>query len=319
LHDYPSWHDPSVTGPITCAHGCTHDNEKPRLAEPGIQVCSRCERRVRDGLRDLPTLWAELGDPRKGKTARIGGASAEHPQQISDEARNARSAIRASLVDWCLILEQDCKIGLPSEQAIAATTRLLVHGEDMAARLAADPAERARHQERAAELRESRETGADIITGICDHIARQASVLLAQPEHADQLVHDIETATSEAWRLARPGRRRTIPCVQVIDDQQCDGHVVIDEERLMECPACGTYGALVWWREQVLAAMRAKPLTLAELPDYLLIYHGMQVPKQRLRTWADEGVIHPIEASVSGKARLFDGPAVSVVALARLG
>lgn len=49
----------------------------------------------------------------------MGGPSADQPQAITDEARNARSAIRACLVAWCLILDEDLNVTLPADNVRA--------------------------------------------------------------------------------------------------------------------------------------------------------------------------------------------------------
>lgn len=98
-----------------CARGCLYPDETPRPAAPGLWVCLRCERQARGALRDLPGLWADLGDTRRGQRVGASAPSAEKPLPLSDEVRAARSAIKASLVAWCFILEEDYGMTLPAD------------------------------------------------------------------------------------------------------------------------------------------------------------------------------------------------------------
>jgi hypothetical protein len=105
-----------------CARGCTFPDDNPRPAAPGLWVCLRCEHQVRAALRDLPGLWADLGDTRRGKRLDNSAPSAEKPPPLSDDARNARSAIKAALVAWCFILDEDFGMSLPAD-----TVRAMAH------------------------------------------------------------------------------------------------------------------------------------------------------------------------------------------------
>lgn len=98
-----------------CIRGCLHPDETPRLAAAGLQVCLRCERQTRGALRDLPGLWADLGDTRRGVRLGHAAGSAEKAPPLTDDARNARSAIKAALVAWCFILEEDYRLSLPAD------------------------------------------------------------------------------------------------------------------------------------------------------------------------------------------------------------
>lgn len=105
-----------------CASGCTYADGNPRPAAAGLWVCYRCEHQVRDALWHLPGLWADLGDTRRGKRLGNAARSAEKPPPLSDDARNARSAIKAALVAWCFILDEDYSITLPAD-----TVRAMAH------------------------------------------------------------------------------------------------------------------------------------------------------------------------------------------------
>jgi hypothetical protein len=244
--------------PALCATGC----DWPPVH--GSWVCGRCETDTRRGLRELPGLYADLADPRRGHPARIGGHSADPPQVISDEARQTRSAIRACLVAWCLILAEDYAVTLP----------------------------------------------ADNVRAIAHTIAVHAGRLL-NSEHADQLVHDITAAASEARRIAYPGRHLTIAC-------PCGGRVTVDPDYAMQCRQCRLIGDLTWWQDQ---AMQTQPplVPLADLPQRLLLNLGIQVTVKQLRNWADRKIMTPAQRDPTTGRRYYDPIAVAVIAQTRVG
>jgi hypothetical protein len=104
---------------------CPGEHDEPRQTTHGLQVCGTCETAVRNGLRDLPGLWDELAvKPTTG--IRSGRQDDGQPQPLGDEQRRARSAIRACLVSWCLVLheEETWKLALP-EDTIEAMAHLI--------------------------------------------------------------------------------------------------------------------------------------------------------------------------------------------------
>ena len=141
----------------------------------------------------------------------------------------------------------------------------------------------------------------------CQIVARHLDWLLADPDHADQLLSDLEDAGS--WQaLATPEPATlTIACV-------CGQRVRVEPDQIMRCRTCGTWGVLSWWIEQ--APVVEGPLPLRDLPGWLLVHHGMDVGVERLRTWADRGWISAV--TEAGKLRRFDPVAVGVVALAKV-
>lgn len=235
-HAIPGRHLDACTEP-DCP-GCL-----PAIATTGLQVCAWHERRVRDGLRDLPGLWADLGDPRTSTRPRSGssGEPPGSPMLISDNRRAARSAIRALLVSWCLVLADDYALTTPP----------------------------------------------DTIRGMAHHVAVQAGRLLAS-EHADQLTHDVETATREAWRLARPGARGgvTVAC------PSCGHRVRLrpDADQDVRCPECGEHGDIRWWRAQ-LAPKVDEPMCSSELLAWLAEHHRITTTEVNLRVMANRGQI----------------------------
>lgn len=117
------------------------------------------------------------------------------------------------------------------------------------------------------------------VTWCCQTITTHLDWLLAHPEHADQLLHDLEDAGS--WRaMAEPDPPSlTIECA-------CSRRVRVEADELMRCSGCGAWGTLEWWIEQVQGRPADSPVTLREAVDVLLARHGHDVPLPTLRTWA---------------------------------
>lgn len=225
-----------------CARGCTYpDDDNPRPAAPCSEVCTRCEHQTRDGLRDLPGLWADLGDTRRGQRPRTGGRSADAPQPISGEAVAARSAIRACLVAWCLILEEDFRMQVP----------------------------------------------ADTVRAMARHVAVQAGRILAHPEHADQLVHDVTTAVREARRLAYPVSSLTVECT-------CGQRVRVDQDPdvVTTCRGCDEAGTSLWWQER-LVPETTELMTARIGVDWLSREHRITVEEDAVRQWVRRGYLRP--------------------------
>jgi hypothetical protein len=173
-----------------------------------MEVCCGCETRVRKALAAIPGFWADLGDTRTGWKPHSGsGGSGGVPQPLSDDRRNARSAIRAGLVSWCLILEEDFSVTLPAD-----TVRAMAH-------CIAVQAGRLLASEHADQL------VCDLL-GFVDEAGRHSGIL------------------SEARRVLNLGTGHagvTVPC------PSCGSRVhvqVTDDE--IRC-SCGEWGVPRWW------------------------------------------------------------------------
>jgi hypothetical protein len=310
-----------------------------------------------DGTRDMLTgahrervvpsladLYEALGDAPVGAR---GAGDGEDAQVISDERKDARSAIKAMLVSWCLVLAEPESNGgrgltVPDERVIEAGTRDLAYRADadgdvelLAFRryrkvryLATDAEDEARahdamqralaasrrHRARAARARELSSTHADVIAALADHIDRHLAWLLAS-EHAAQLVHDVTSAWRWSWALAGGGRRLpTIRC-------SCGGLVpmALAEDageravQVFTCPECGSWGVLDWWREH--EGFNEEPMSLVDLVPWLARWHRVKVTEKQLRNWADRGDITPVQGGgAPGVTRRFDPVAVAMVA-----
>lgn len=268
-------HTPCVVAhPVPGRHAdaCTAQNCPgclPALATTGLLVCSWHERRVRGGLRDLPGLWADLGDPRKSTQpgSGRGGDSGGSPMLISDTRRAARSAIRALLVSWCLVLTDDYALTTPP----------------------------------------------DTIRGMAHHVAVQAGRLLAS-HHADQLCHDIDTATREAWRLARPGHHRGIR----VACPTCGHRVALrpDDHGDVRCTECGEHGDIRWWRAQ-LAPKVDEPMPAGEIITWMVEHHRIVgITEANLRVMATRHQITRAGRDDLGRT-LYDPVEVAAVLIER--
>jgi hypothetical protein len=314
----------------------------PALAAPGLLVCAHHADRPRDQLRDLPGLWAVLG-AKPGAGGAVGPGELSQP--LSDHARDARSAVKAMLVLWCRVLEEDRGSPLPDEQVIAARAReqALRHQWDAdvalrAWRRAGDPLphiaivaapRRAlldqyyRHRASADAMREAREDGSDVIEALREHVDRHLSWLLANPEHADQLVHDV----AFAWSAARACVRSAPIGVPV--ECKCGERVRLDADsgdpdKIFTC-VCGEWGTLSWWWEQVAPRLGDGPLPLSDLPQWLATNHDLVVGWEQLRNWARSDRsprLVPVEEARRDEAgrfcpALYDPEDVLTLALAR--
>ena len=239
---------------------CVATHDDPTETAPGLAVCRWHRDRADIDLRDLPDIRTALLLPTQRRNT---GPSEETPQPISDARRQARSAIRAVLVSWVLVLVE---------------------------------ADRARIPEGLGDTQDA----------WCSDTVRRHLDWLLRGEHADQLCHDLEQAGT--WRgIAEPDPPRlTVAC-------ECGDRVRVDPDQIMRCRTCGAWGVLSWWVEQ--APQPDGPLTLKELPGWLLVQHGLDIPTTTLRTWRDRGWIVPVS---SERSHRFEPAAVAAVAYHRV-
>jgi hypothetical protein len=247
----------------------------PALAAAGILVCSWHENRARSGLRDLPGLYADLGDPRRSPAPSQGTRRSDSGAALplDDHRRHTRSSIRSVLVWWCQVLA-------------------------------------GRDPETVGDPRFVWTLPPDTVTAMAHHIATKTGFILAT-EWADQLVHDITTVTSDAWRLARPGRRPaiTVPC------PICAHRVPLrpNDAGDVTCTECGEHGDIRWWRHQLAPNIDA-PMPAPQLCTWLLEHHRIRTAEPTLRTWAHRGKISAAGRDAQGRT-LYDPVQVAAYAL----
>jgi hypothetical protein len=328
----------------TCAvhvTGCPREDCDcpPATTEPGLLVCAYHADATRERLKALPSFWAILSTKPTTGRAEVRG-SAEPPEPIGEAARTARTTMRTMLATWSNTLTRDRGSPLPDEQTITAATRTQVLHHQNAALHAdwdadcalhawrrapneqrpalavqRDTALRRAHQARqaATAARDTREDGSDVIEALREHIDRHLTWLLQHPTHAGQLVDDIHTA----WAGARSAIPRPAAAVRILC--KCGERVALnvtgEHGQEFHC-ACGEWGTLEWWWDQVAPPSDTKPIPLRDLPDWLLAHHRLVVTHKQLRNWRDRGHLAPHDW-VQTPTR-YDPVAVAIVARTRL-
>jgi len=313
----------------------------PHQTAAGSRVCGHHIDITREHLRELPEFWAVLGSRPQG--GHQGGGSGATPPPISDRARLERQGMRIMLVTWCRYLAEHRGSPLPVEEQIAAQTQAEIlrhHREadrcdndaDVALRWWRDPdrvradpdvegqqllgqvdagRQRAKAaRQRAERPREDRETGADLIEALREHLDRHLAWLLNRPE-ADRLVYEVDVVHSGAFHTAYPSRAALrILC-------GCGVRVPINTEpgTIMVCPGCGEWGDLKWWRNrEAPAGLSSEPKKLRELPQYLWEVHGLVVSYAQLRHWT-----RPERIGQRIIPARYDPETVALIAKSRLG
>jgi hypothetical protein len=304
----------------TCRHhiaDCPRDDTcecHPALAAPGSLVCGHHADQTREHLRELPELWAVLGSkPSSGNGGGRSGRSGKNEPALpmSDHARHARTFMRTMLVTWCKILEEDRGSPLPDERIIVARARaeIVRHQSDSQINYKAyrdpdlpQPQRDAAYTaavlagRRAEPLLEARETGADIIEALREHIDRHLSWLLNNHEHADQLVHDIGFVWTECRRRAYPAKPlgHVIGQCPLIDprnhNQTCNGPVravidATDGRGWAECSLCGESAVVSWWQDR-MPAEHPEWMGMRDLRWHLSIMHVQHVPEGTIKSWS---------------------------------
>jgi hypothetical protein len=284
----------------------------PRLAAPGLQVCPGCERAAGEALAELPDLWVDLAErPRLAGVSKAPTTEGDTPDPMGDARRDARSAIKAALVFWCVILEETHSITVPDETRIAQTTRsIAAWHSDMSRRSRENgQAEEAhRHAVAAAAARDDRETGRDILRAICEHITRHLDTLLAGDD-AEQLVSQVKGARHGARGLAFASRGAAVRvrCA-------CGKHIPLDASSSLAvttCRTCHASGDRDWWVTHNAPPAPA-PKTLPDLFDWLTA-QNLHLTLRQVRGWADAGHLAAVNAEdvKRGVARTYD-PIVSL-------
>lgn len=248
-HTVPGRHLDGCTD--TDCRGCS-----PAAAARQLWVCRWHERRVDDGLAALPGLYADLGDPRRGKGT-AGGGGAGLP--MSDERRDARTAIRATLTDWCLTLKREHARTLPANTVRAMAGHVRTHRDPLLA-------------------------GRHAVALVAD---------LLGVEDADGVRQGAAVVTV-AWRLARPGRGTAVRILCT-----CGHRVPLDVDPsdpggLITCPNCGEYGTVRWWRDR-LAGDVDGPRCADDVIAWLILERGLPIDSERMHTrirqWAARGLL----------------------------
>jgi hypothetical protein len=303
----------------------------PALAAPGLRLCWPDVQGVRTALgirgatarraddASLPELWDDVEDAGVLPARASGGRGDSTPAlPVDDGALAWRTAVRSTLVAWCRILEED--LGVRLGDARDEVPWMVRHVAWSADRLLAHP----EHADQlAADLLGWTETSEPSQDGTGD--------ALSDPDDAPgPMGHPAESEPPRRHAgLIRDGRRLAYRSRGAAVRIRCScGHRIpvptdsdgrIDTDTILRCGGCGEHGVLDWWRRREAAS--PEPLALRDLPEWLATVHGLAVTSVRLRRWADEGVITPIDrvpnATGGRPRRLFDPVAVAVVVTGR--
>jgi hypothetical protein len=257
-------------------------------------------------LQALPGLYADLLDP--VRAAGLAGAGTDAPLPLPDAHRQARDAIRLMLGTWARLITADRDLHWASHALISTATKEELRAAVSAwalARTSHRDFDATKHQAAAEQLSRFLATGTHVIAARCQTITAHLDWALADPELADQLVHDIASITSTARALTdRPPSGQRIPCA-------CGTLITVHDTDTMTCTGCGTSGVLTEWID---TAPDLPPMRLTHLREWLAT-RFLDIPERTLREWADVGRITPISGGGLGRARLYDPRAVYLIAL----
>jgi hypothetical protein len=238
--------------------GCT-DTRCPGCstagAERGSRVCTWHDKQDRDCLAALPSVWADLGDPR-GATGGGDGSSGSEPDRapISDARRIGRERIRTTLADICLTLHRPpFRITLP-----AGTVR------GMALHIRGHLPKLLNHPDTAAPV--TRALVGGWVQDDDGHTWRSGVI-------------------AERALLERAGATVRLLCT-------CGVRIPLEPDRwgIITCRGCGEWGTVDWWRNRE-APDTVEPRKLSDLADWLLVHRGIVVTHKALLLMRDRGRI----------------------------
>lgn len=289
----PNPHQGEALTPTLCIRGCTirgrHIADEctedctgclPARATDGLLVCIRCEKTTREGLRDIAGLWADLGDPRRAPVPRQGGVSDDGPPLlIGDAARDARSAIRACLVAWCHVLNEDYAITYPADTVRAMAHHVAVQAGRL---LTSEHADQLVHD----------------VAGISKDAWR-----LARPAGRRGVYAQCPDCASRV-RLEMV-HLLNAPCTEMV----CRN---LDHMADVTCWQCGSSGDLRWWRGQ--ASKVDEPMDAGAVCVWMLENHRLRMTKVQLRQWATRGRVERRGRDEAGRT-LYDPIEVASIAL----
>ncbi len=252
----------------------------PALAADGLRVCLGHEAKVREALRELPSVWADVEASMALRGKRYGTIGrTSMPLPIDDITTGWRDRSRACLVTWVKVLEEDFDASLDGCQD---TVQWMADKVGIyAGRLLAS-----------------------------EHADQLCSDLLGSTDEDGKRHGDL---WGEGRRLAFRGSSGTPQRIKC----SCGTWVTVNLVDVMTCRGCQEWGDINWWRQREVGEDPA-PMTLRDLSLWLALHHGRNVPERTLRGMADRGAIVPVQRQGEGvgrPSRRFDPVTVAAVVL----
>ena len=232
----------------SCCRGCL-----PRRAADGLRLCHVDTRRISEDTRTAATLYLDLEPmliPNSGRSQRITGhGSAPAPR---DEAVEARSAIRATLVSLARLIADERGFDLPADEIPAIAAYIVTSADWLAA-----------HPAAGVHAKDLRDIAGDTRTW-----------RLAYPVGSDRLYlglcpHPV-TGDNGGVRL----------CEQRI--------YAIRDEPLVACQRCGTSDTVEQWQRWMVGDLTGV-VTLYAAAAILTREYGRDVHAEQLRKWTRAG------------------------------
>lgn len=262
-------HLPDCPGDCT---GC-----EPRMAAVGLRVCERDRENVWDALRGLETLWVdvEASGVLKGAHGGTRGRSG-HPLPIDPDATDWRGRVKACLIGWCKVLEEDWQVSLDDAQDTVGwlAGKVRYHADRILA-----------HPEHADQL----------VADLCgwDEDGRRHEGLIA-----------------EGRRLMGRGGAKPLTILCDCGDRV---RVETDPDADMTCRTCGETGVWAWWRRRLAPETEAH-MTGAQVVAWLRTSHRITIEEATLRQWVSRGKLVPLQRE-AGQASTYLPEAVAIVAM----
>lgn len=264
----------------TCA-GC-----RAVLAADGLQVCGWHADRVHEALsghQSLAALWDDVEDALTLRGRPAGARGSGRPLPVDLDSAGWRGRVRACLVSWCLVLEEDFDVRLDGADDTVAW---------MADRVS-------RHATRLLASEHADQLCADLLGWV------ETADDGATTRH-DGLLH-------EGRRLAfkaSSARRVTVQC------PSCPKRVEFDPDAEWIACSCGEGGVPSWWVDQIAPKVDG-PMCAPSLLTWLLENHRVRdLTETTLRKWVQRGTIVTAGRDDMGRT-LYDPISVAAVVVAR--
>lgn len=255
-----------MTPALCVSDHCRRDRETgeltPRRAAYGLALCRPCVDRLSTDLVGLPGLNEDALDTgAHGLGVGKVSGSPHPPEPLSRERREARTAIRAELVSWCLAVMEDRQVSAPADTVDGMCSFLQRHLEWIAGS-------------------EHAEEFAHGIAGIAAEARRVAYPRRPTSTYIGDCPIEIE---AEDGALG--------PCGAAVR--------AYAGESLVTCPSCGTFGSVEWWQSVIVGTDRI--VTGAVLAALLSARYMRPIDGSTVRQWVHREKIGRVGADPKGR------------------